>query len=175
MSYLALPCGPRLPSQPFTAIGDTFEPMNLQSSGATALAIPFALICGVIAIAYGAYLIFWVLRQPAGSARMQEIAAAIQEGAMAYMRRQYTTIAVVAIILAIIIGIFLHWQAAVGFLVGAILSGATGFIGMSIAVRANVRTAEAAKGGLGSAFNVAFRGGAVRACSSSASASSPSP
>ncbi|HYK53949.1 MAG TPA: sodium-translocating pyrophosphatase [Candidatus Eremiobacteraceae bacterium] len=135
--------------------------MNLQSSGAAALAIPFALICGIIAIAYGAYLIFWVLRQPAGSARMQEIAAAIQEGAMAYMRRQYTTIAIVAIILAIIIGIFLHWQAAVGFLIGAILSGATGFIGMSIAVRANVRTAEAAKGGLSSAFNVAFRGGAV--------------
>jgi K(+)-stimulated pyrophosphate-energized sodium pump len=135
--------------------------MNLQSSGATALAIPFALICGVIAIAYGAYLIFWVLRQPAGSARMQEIAAAIQEGAMAYMRRQYTTIAIVAIILAIILGIFLHWQAAVGFLIGAILSGATGFIGMSIAVRANVRTAEAAKGGLSNAFNVAFRGGAI--------------
>src|SRR5689334_18110985 len=135
--------------------------MNLQSSGATALAIPFALVCGVIAIAYGAYLIFWVLRQPAGSARMQEIAAAIQEGAMAYMRRQYTTIAVVAIILAFIIGIFLHWQAALGFLIGAILSGATGFIGMSIAVRANVRTAEAAKNGLGAAFNVAFRGGAI--------------
>src|SRR5579863_71448 len=132
--------------------------MNLQSSGAAAMAIPFALICGVIAIAYGAYLIFWVLRRPAGSARMQEIAAAIQEGAMAYMRRQYT---IVAIVLAAIIAALLHWQAAVGFLIGAVLSGATGFIGMSIAVRANVRTAEAAKGGLGSAFNVAFRGGAI--------------
>ncbi len=135
--------------------------MNLQSSGATTMGIAFALICGVVAIAYGAYLIFWVLGRPAGSARMQEIASAIQEGAMAYMRRQYTTIAVVAAVLAVILWLTLHWQAAVGFLIGAILSGATGFIGMSIAVRANVRTAEAAKGGLGAAFSVAFRGGAV--------------
>jgi len=135
--------------------------MNLQSADPTALGIPFALLCGVIAIAYGAYLIFWVLRQPAGSARMQEIASAIHEGAMAYMRRQYTTIAIVAIVLTAIIWWFLHWQAALGFVIGAVLSGATGFIGMSIAVRANVRTAEAAKGGLGAAFNVAFRGGAI--------------
>jgi K(+)-stimulated pyrophosphate-energized sodium pump len=124
--------------------------------------IPFALACGVVAILYGLYLIFWVLRQPDGNDRMRQIAAAIQEGAMAYMRRQYSTIAIVAIILAIVIGVgFKSLEPAVGFLVGAILSGATGFIGMSIAVRANLRTAEAAKKGLGSAFNVAFRGGAI--------------
>ena len=127
----------------------------------TTLTIWLALACGGIAILYGLYLIFWVLRRPAGTERMRQIAAAIQEGAMAYMRRQYTTIAIVAVVLAVIIGFALGWQPAVGYLIGAILSGATGFIGMSIAVRANVRTAEAAKQGLGSAFRVAFRGGAV--------------
>src|SRR5579864_7987795 len=137
------------------------KPMNFATHTAVSMGIPFALVCGALAIAYGMFLIFWVLRQPAGSDRMQEIAAAIQEGAMAYMRRQYGTIAAVAVVLAVIIGIALGWQAAVGFLIGAILSGATGFIGMSIAVRANVRTAEAAKRGLGAAFDVAFRGGAI--------------
>jgi len=125
------------------------------------ITIWFALGCGALALLYGVYLIFWILRKPAGTERMQQIASAIQEGAMAYMRRQYTTIAIVAVILAIIIFVLLHWQAAVGFLIGAVLSGATGFIGMSIAVRANVRTAEAAKQGLAAAFSVAFRGGAI--------------
>ncbi|MDQ6780208.1 MAG: sodium-translocating pyrophosphatase [Candidatus Eremiobacteraeota bacterium] len=125
------------------------------------MAIGLALVCGLIAIAYGVYLILWILRKPDGNDRMREIAAAIQEGAMAYMRRQYTTVAVVAVVLALIIAFALSWQAAVGFLIGAILSGATGFIGMSIAVRANVRTAEAAREGMAQAFSVAFRGGAI--------------
>jgi len=126
------------------------------------ISIWFAVGCGVLALAYGAYLIGWVLRKPAGNERMQEIAAAIQEGALAYMRRQYTTIAIVAAVLAVVLAVaFRAWEPAVGFLIGAILSGATGFIGMSIAVRANVRTAEAAKNGLAAAFSVAFKGGSI--------------
>ena len=126
------------------------------------VSIWFAVGCGVLALLYGAYLINWILRKPVGTPRMQEIAAAIQEGALAYMRRQYTTIAIVAVVLAVVIAIaFRAWEPSVGFLIGAILSGATGFIGMSIAVRANVRTAEAAKDGLPAAFAVAFNGGSI--------------
>jgi K(+)-stimulated pyrophosphate-energized sodium pump len=128
------------------------------------LGIQLGLGAGVLAIAYGLYLIAWVLRQPAGNETMRAIAGAIQEGAMAFLRRQYITVGIVAIILAIVIAVLpapLGWEAAVGFLIGAILSGAAGFIGMLVSVRANVRTAEAARGGLKPALSLAFKGGAI--------------
>ena len=123
----------------------------------------FALVCAGVAIAYGVGLTIWLLGRPDGNERMREIAKAVQEGAAAYLRRQYTTIAAVSIVPFLLLGFYnkLGWGTAIGFLVGAILSAGAGFIGMNVAVRANVRTAEAARGGLKPALNVAFRAGTV--------------
>ncbi|MFL5124430.1 MAG: sodium-translocating pyrophosphatase [Microvirga sp.] len=123
--------------------------------------LTFALICAVAAIAYGIVSIRWVLAKPTGSERMREIAAAIQEGASAYLNRQYTTIALVGVALFVVIFAGLDWRTAVGFAIGAILSGLAGYIGMNISVRANVRTTEAAKEGLNPALQIAFRAGAI--------------
>ncbi len=130
-------------------------------------AVAIALVCGVAAVIYGLLLTQWVLKQPDGNDRMREIAAAIQEGAAAYLKRQYTTIAVVAVVVTIVIAAAGHWsgdlgvKVAIGFVIGAVLSAITGFIGMNVAVRSNVRTAEAGRKGMAPALSIAFKGGTV--------------
>src|SRR3989344_8813339 len=120
-----------------------------------------AIVISLVALAYAGYLSLKILKVEPGSEKMQQIAAAIKEGAMAYMARQYKTIAIFAVIITVILALLFPWQVAAGFVLGALLSAASGYIGMNISVRANVRTAHIAKNGLAQALDLAFKGGSV--------------
>ena len=123
--------------------------------------IQYAIGAGLLSLIYGTILIQWIMKRPAGEGKMKGIALAIQEGASAYMARQYKVIAWIGVVVFLVLGFVLGWNTAIGFLVGAVLSGLAGYIGMSVSVRANVRTTEAAKTNLSSAMDVAVRGGSV--------------
>ena len=125
------------------------------------LTLGLVIAAGALAVLYGILQTSALMREPTGTDRMREIAAAIQEGAQAYLRRQYMTIGMVGVVVLVILGVLIGWRAAVGFLIGAVLSGAAGFVGMLISVRANVRTAQAASESLDKGLSVAFRSGAV--------------
>src|SRR5262249_42730507 len=124
-------------------------------------ALGLIVLCGLLSIAYGAWATTSVMAADAGSAKMQEISAAVREGAQAYLKRQYTTIAIVGVVIFVVLGLLLSWLVAVGFLIGAVLSGAAGFIRMNVSVRANVRTAQAAISSLAAGLELAFKAGAV--------------
>src|SRR4051812_28963771 len=123
--------------------------------------LEIVLACGVLALLYGLWTVRAVLSLPAGTPRMQEIAAAIQEGAKAYLNRQYTTIAIVGVVILLILGFTLGIRVAVGFLIGSVLSGVAGYVGMNVSVRANVRTAQASRAGLAQGLDIAFKSGAI--------------
>jgi K(+)-stimulated pyrophosphate-energized sodium pump len=125
------------------------------------MALWLALGPAIAAILYGIWASRWILAQPAGNEKMQSIAAAVQEGAKAYMNRQYSTIGIVGVVLFVVVGFLLDWATAIGFAIGAVFSALAGYIGMFVSVRANVRTAEAARTALAPALNIAFRGGAI--------------
>src|SRR5262244_2297020 len=131
------------------------------SRGNSMTALWIIVLCGALAIAFAIWAIQSVMASDAGSARMQEISAAVREGAQAYLKRQYTTIAIVGIVIFFIVGYFLGWLVAIGFAIGAMLSGLAGFIGMNVSVRANVRTAQAAISSLAGGLEIAFRAGAI--------------
>ena len=129
--------------------------------GLEAGVIIFCLVCGIVAVVYGGLMTRWVLRQKPGSERMQEVGRAIQEGAQAFLNRQYKAIGLVGLVILVILMFALGLRTALGFLIGALLSSAAGYIGMYVSVRANMRTAEAAREGLAPALKVAFRGGSI--------------
>ena len=125
------------------------------------VALAFVLVCGVVALLYGIWASKSIMSASAGNERMQQIAAAVQEGASAYLNRQYTTIGIVGIVICVVLVVLFDIKVGIGFLIGAALSGAAGYIGMNVSVRSNVRTAEAARQGLGQGLEIAFKAGAV--------------